>query len=159
MEEYDAFVREEGETESTLGGFSDPQSEITFVRSKLDWDCLDRQPHAGMLAFYRDLLAFRRAHPQNSNCDKSRTRVRFDEDKRWLTIERGDETGARTLLVCNLSAEPQPVPFLDGTWRLALWSGEARYGDALQPAPPERIEGEKDVELAGWGAALHVSES
>ncbi|MBV8856710.1 MAG: malto-oligosyltrehalose trehalohydrolase [Acidobacteria bacterium] len=157
MEEYDSFVREEGETESTLGGFSDPQSEITFVRSKLNWDCLGEQPHAGMLAFYRDLLALRRAHASLSNCDKTRTRVRFDEDRRWLTIERGDETGARAILLSNLSHEARPVPPAEGAWRLALWSGGARYGDALRPAPPARVEGEQSIELAGWGAALYVN--
>ena len=162
MEEYDAFVRGEGETESTLGGFADPQSEKTFVRSKLDWECLSKQPHAGLLALYRDLLALRRAHAQLSNCDKTRTRVRFDEGKRWLTIERGDSAGARAILLCNLSHEARPVPSAEGAWRLALWSGAPRYGDggASHTAPPERIEGEEtEIKLAAWGAALYVSES
>jgi maltooligosyltrehalose trehalohydrolase len=160
MEEYNSFVREEGETESTIGGFSDPQSEITFVRSKLDWECLEKQPHAGMLAFYRDLLALRREHVALSNCDKTRTRVRFDEDRRWLAVERGDESGARAMLLCNLSHEAQPVPSTEGAWRLALWSGDARYGgDTSHAAPPERIDDERTVGLAAWGAAVYVSES
>jgi maltooligosyltrehalose trehalohydrolase len=159
MEEYDAFVREEGETESTIGGFSDPQSENTFARSKLNWESLEKQPHAGMLAFYRDLLALRREHAPLSNCDKTRTRVRFEESRRWLAVERGDESGARAILLCNLSSEPQPVPTAEGTWRRALWSGDARYGDALRPAPSERVEGGQSIELAGWGAALYISET
>ena len=158
-EEYNSFVRAEGETESTIGGFSDPQSEITFVRSKLNWDSLSKEPHAGTLAFYRDLLALRRAHPQLSNCDKTRARVRFDEGRRWLTVERGDETAARAILLCNLSHEAQPVPSAEGAWRLALWSGDARYGDPLRPALPARVEGERAIELAGWGAALYLSET
>ncbi|HEX7318708.1 MAG TPA: malto-oligosyltrehalose trehalohydrolase [Pyrinomonadaceae bacterium] len=159
-EEYTAFVREEGETESTIGGFSDPQSEITFVRSKLNWESLEKQPHAGMLAFYRDLLELRRTHAALSNCDKTRTRVRFDEERRWLAVERGDETGARAILLCNFSPEAQAVPSIDGSWRLELWSGDARYGgDASHTAPPERVEGKHAVELAAWGAALYVSES
>ncbi|HEX8290648.1 MAG TPA: malto-oligosyltrehalose trehalohydrolase [Pyrinomonadaceae bacterium] len=157
-EEYNSFVRGEGETESTIGGFSDPQSEITFVRSKLNWESLERQPHAGMLAFYRDLLALRRAHAPLSNCDKARTRVRFDEERRWLCVERGDEAGGRATLICNLSPEARAVPAAEGAWRLALWSGDARYGDAPQPAPPARAEGGQTVELAGWGAALYISE-
>src|SRR5687768_3032346 len=84
-EEYNSFVRGEGETESTIGGFSDPQSEITFVRSKLNWESLEKAPHAEMLRFYRDLLALRRAHAPLSNCDKTRTRVRLDEERRWLS--------------------------------------------------------------------------
>jgi maltooligosyltrehalose trehalohydrolase len=161
MEEYDSFVRDEGETESTLGGFSDPQAEITFVRSKLDWDSLTRRPHAEMLRFYRDLLAARRAHAPLSNCDKSRTRVRFDEARRWLTVERGDSAGARALLLCNLAGEAQSIPSADGAWRLALWTGDARYGDddASPSPPPEQIDGEQSVELAGWAAAVYINEA
>ena len=158
-EEYISFVRGEGETESTLGGFSDPQSEITFVRSKLDWECLSKQPHSGMLAFYRDLLSLRREHAPLSNCDKTRTRVSFDEGRRWLAVERGDETGARALLVCNLSGEAQAVRPAKGAWQLVLWSGDARYGgDTSHAAPPERIDDERTVELAGWGAALYITD-
>lgn len=160
MAEYDSFVREEGETESTIGGFSDPQSEITFVRSRLNWESLSKQPHAGMLAFYQDLLALRRAHAPLSNCDKTRTRVRFDEERHGLVIERGDESGARALLLCNLSPEARPVSATEGAWQLALWSGAALYGgDTSQAAPPARIGGEHAVELAAWGAAVYVSES
>ena len=158
MEEYDSFVREEGETESTLGGFSDPQSEITFVRSKLDWEALGKSPHAEMLRFYRDLLAHRRAHAPLSNCDKTRTRVRFDEERRWLTVERGDQSGARAFLACNLSPEAQTLPVPAGAWRLALWSNDARYGgDSMLSSPSDRIDGEQTIQLEGWGAAIYVN--
>jgi maltooligosyltrehalose trehalohydrolase len=162
MEEYDSFVRGEGETESTLGGFSDPQAEITFVRSKLDWDSLTKRPHAEMLRFYRDLLALRRAHAPLSNCDKTRTRVSFDEARRRLTIERGDESGARALLLCNLSDEAQSIPLADGAWRLELWNRDARYGgEPSTKTPPQHVnsDGTAEVELDGWGAAIYVSET
>ena len=160
MEEYDSFVRGEGETESTLGGFADPQSEITFVRSKLDWDSLNKSPHAEMLAFYRDLLAARRAHACLSNCDKTRTRVHFDEGRCRLTVERGDESGARAALLCNLSADAQGVTIPEGAWRLALWSDDERYGgDASHDAPLAEVnaDGQTEIELAAWGAALYIS--
>jgi maltooligosyltrehalose trehalohydrolase len=168
MEEYDSFVRGEGETESTIGGFSDPQSEITFVRSKLNWEAPEQSPHAEMLRYYRDLLATRQRYGCLSNCDKEQTRVRFDEQQRWLAIERGDEGsnvggddgrggndgdgdgrgddegddvgGTRALLVCNLAGEAQVVPFAarEGAWRLTLWSGDARYGGDSSQASPPR---------------------
>jgi maltooligosyltrehalose trehalohydrolase len=162
MEEYDSFVRGEGETESTLGGFSDPQSEATFTRSKLDWDSLTKSPHAEMQSFYRDLLALRREHAPLSNCDKTRTRVRFDEARRWLSVERGDESGARAALLCNFSGEAQSLPVPEGAWRLALWTNEPRYGgDSSAKRPPERADadGGAELELAGWGAAVYVSET
>ncbi len=162
MEEYDSFVRVEGETESTLGGFADPQSEKTFTRSKLDWDSLTKSPHAETLRFYRDILALRREHAPLSNCDKTRTRVRFDEARRWLSVERGDESGARAVLLCNFSNGGLSLPLPEGAWRLALWTNDARYGgDSATKQPPERVgvDGVTELELAGWAAALYVSES
>jgi maltooligosyltrehalose trehalohydrolase len=160
MEEYDAFVRGEGETESTLGGFADPQSERTFENSKLDWESPGRSPHAEVLRFYRDLIATRKRYACLSNCDKARARVAFDEERRWLTVERGDARGARALLVCNFDAAAQAVPVVEGAWRLALWSGEARYGGDDAQAPPARVEAADaaEVEIAGWGAAVYVEE-
>jgi maltooligosyltrehalose trehalohydrolase len=160
MEEYDSFVRGEGETESTLGGFADPQSEITFVRSKLNWNLSEKSPHAETLAFYRDALSVRRAHAPLSNCDKTRTRVDFDEARRLLTIERGDESGARAALLCNLDGEAQTVKPPEGAWRLALWTGDVKYGgDPSRPAPPAVInaDAQTEVGLAAWGAAVYVT--
>ncbi|HYH87249.1 MAG TPA: malto-oligosyltrehalose trehalohydrolase [Pyrinomonadaceae bacterium] len=161
MEEYDAFVRAEGETESTLGGFADPQAENTFARSKLDWSLLDESPHAEVLSFYRDLIAIRKRYACLSNCDKTRARVRFDETRRWLTIERGAHDAARALIVCNFDKNTQAVPLADGAWRLALWSGDARYGgDSSLAAPHASIEAanEAQVEVAGWNAVLYTNE-
>ena len=65
------------------------------------------------------------------------------------------------VLACNFRGGAQAVPLPAGTWRLALWSGDAAYGgDAAQPAPPARVEAgsQTEVEVAGWGAALYVSE-
>ena len=160
MEEYDAFVRGEGETESTLGGFADPQSELTFERSKLDWDSPTRSPHAEVLSFYRDLIATRTRYACLSNCDKALTRVAFDEASLWLTVERGDRQGVRALLACNFRGDAQSVPVPAGAWRLALWSGDASYGgDAALAPPPASVEAaaQTEVEVAGWGAALYVN--
>ncbi len=37
----------------------DPNDPETLLRSKLDWDCLDHEPHAGWLRLHRHLLALR----------------------------------------------------------------------------------------------------
>jgi maltooligosyltrehalose trehalohydrolase len=104
------------------GAWADPQAEETFLRSKLRWDSLGRAPHAGMLAFYRALLALRRREPALHNGRKDLTRVRFDEDARWLLVERGDPSGAAVLACANLGRAEARValPPAAGGWRLAL---------------------------------------
>jgi maltooligosyltrehalose trehalohydrolase len=160
-EEYASFVREEGEMQSSVGGFADPQAEQTFLRSKLTWESLGESPQAEVLRFYRDLIATRKRYSCLSNCDKARARVRFDEGRRWLAVERGDADGTRAILLCNFAEAEQsiPVPAGDGaTWQLVIWSGDARYGgDPTRSAPPAHVENATtEITLAGWGAALYI---
>ncbi|HYP51938.1 MAG TPA: malto-oligosyltrehalose trehalohydrolase [Pyrinomonadaceae bacterium] len=162
--EYASFVKEEGEAESAAADFDDPQSPQTFERSKLVWSRLSERPHAGVLEFYGDLIAARREVGALSNSDKTRTRVEFDEGRRWLLVERGDKGGGRALMLCNLSDEAQDILFhaSGGAWRLALWSGEEKYagGEGLgaPPASLDEAAAEKGVRLPAWGAALYVGE-
>jgi 1,4-alpha-glucan branching enzyme/maltooligosyltrehalose trehalohydrolase len=43
-----------------LAAIPDPNLEQTFLRSRLDWGCLNEPSHADMLAYYRTLLGLRR---------------------------------------------------------------------------------------------------
>ncbi|WP_203919901.1 malto-oligosyltrehalose trehalohydrolase [Rugosimonospora africana] len=65
----------------------DPQDPATFARSKLDWAELDRPGHREMLAFYRRLIALRKAWPDLS--DPRLDRIRVHHGDRYLTIRRG----------------------------------------------------------------------
>jgi maltooligosyltrehalose trehalohydrolase len=161
--EYAAFVKDEGETVSAVGGFADPQAPETFEHSKLAWSRLSESPHAEVLNFYRDLIALRKKHSCLSNCDKGLTEVEFDEPRRWLTIRRGDdESGSAAILLCNLAAEAQSIPFpvtQGGEWQLTLWSGAQTYGGPAEQTPPTRFHGSNEqlsIQLAGWQTALYL---
>jgi maltooligosyltrehalose trehalohydrolase len=78
-------------------GIPDPQAPATFERSRLDWDQRDREPHAGLLRWYRDLIALRRAHPAFAEDGLEQVRVRFDESERWLMMRRKE-----LAVACNL---------------------------------------------------------
>jgi malto-oligosyltrehalose trehalohydrolase len=67
----------------------DPQDEATFLRSKLDWSQLDREPYLGILAWYGELIALRRARPELTDPRLDRVTAGFDEDARWLLVRRG----------------------------------------------------------------------
>ena len=83
----------------------DPQDEQTFVRSKLDWSQPGLPAHAEVLAWYRELIALRRAHPELTDPRLHATRVSYDEDARWLVAARG-----RLLIVASLASVPLGVP-------------------------------------------------
>ncbi len=65
----------------------DPQDPETFRRSRLDWSEPTREPHARLLAWYRDLIALRRAHPELRSPDLTQTDVTWQE--RRLRVRRG----------------------------------------------------------------------
>jgi malto-oligosyltrehalose trehalohydrolase len=83
----------------------DPQDEQTFLRSKLDWTQLDRDPHLGILAWYRELIALRRARPELTDPRLDRVHADFDEDARWIMVCRG-----RLRIVANLGSQAAQLP-------------------------------------------------
>ncbi|MBV9857581.1 MAG: malto-oligosyltrehalose trehalohydrolase [Streptosporangiaceae bacterium] len=83
----------------------DPQDKATFLRSKLDWEQPGREPHRGLLAWYRELIALRRARPELTDPKLSGVRADYDEDARWLVLWRG-----RLRIAANLGGAPARLP-------------------------------------------------
>ena len=73
----------------------DPQDERTFVRSRLKWEEIAEPEHAGVLGWYRELIALRKSAEDFVTGD---TKVEFSEKDRWLTMLRG-----RYLTAINLA--------------------------------------------------------
>jgi maltooligosyltrehalose trehalohydrolase len=76
----------------------DPEKRETLERSKLNWSELNEGEHAEMLAWYRELIRLRRTTPALNEGEPGHTRVRFDQQEMWFSIERGNVT-----LRCNLA--------------------------------------------------------
>ncbi|WP_018879546.1 malto-oligosyltrehalose trehalohydrolase [Thioalkalivibrio sp. ALE9] len=95
--EFAAFRRD-----TDAGSIPNPQSRETFERSRLDWDELAHEPHAGILEWYRALIALRHAHPAFADDRLEGIEARFDEAARWLIVHR---PGLR--VACNLHPAPQ----------------------------------------------------
>jgi malto-oligosyltrehalose trehalohydrolase len=103
-------VREGRRSEFAAHGWAgadvpDPEDPQTFERSKLDWSQPGAQPHAGLLAWYRELIALRRSRPELTDPRLDEVQVRFDEDARWLVVTRG-----RLMIVASLGDVPLEVP-------------------------------------------------
>lgn len=64
----------------------DPQDRATFLRSKLDWNEPAREPHRGLLEWYRELIRLRKAVP---DVHEGRVDVSYDEDAGWFRSGRG----------------------------------------------------------------------
>ncbi|UYQ66712.1 malto-oligosyltrehalose trehalohydrolase [Streptomyces peucetius] len=102
----------------------DPQDPATRERSCLDRSEREREPHAGLLAWHRELIALRRALPDLTDPDLAAVKVAFDEQARWLAYRRGD-----LRVAVNLAKEPAAIA-LGGGGRVAAAWGEV--------SPPDR---------------------
>jgi maltooligosyltrehalose trehalohydrolase len=76
----------------------DPQDPATFERSRLDWSEPEREPHARLLTWYRELLALRRQRPDLRDPRLDRVSVTW-QDRRLRSVR-----GACTVLV-NLAGD------------------------------------------------------
>jgi maltooligosyltrehalose trehalohydrolase len=87
----------------------DPQAAETFQRSKLNWAERTQEPHASLLDWHRKLIRGRRGLSALHDGALDRVRVRYDEQARWLVMERGPVSVA-----CNVGAAPRTVSLTDG---------------------------------------------
>jgi maltooligosyltrehalose trehalohydrolase len=113
----------------------DPQALETFQRSKLDWSEMNKAHHKELLEWHRRLVSLRRASPSLTDGRLDRVNVRFDEEDRWLVMERGP-----VAVACNFRRQGQRVKLAVGEWEVKLTSedGVAVRGDVLQ-LPPESV--------------------
>ncbi|MDT0468719.1 malto-oligosyltrehalose trehalohydrolase [Streptomyces gibsoniae] len=105
----------------------DPQDPATRDRSCLDWSEPAGEPHARVLAWYRELIALRHAQSDLMDPDLEDVKVAYDEDARWFAFRRGD-----VRVAVNLAEEPA---------RIHLGLPHARVLAAWEPVQPPDEEG------------------
>lgn len=67
----------------------DPEDRATFTRSKLNWEEIEQGNHKDMLEWVRSLIHLRRTTPALNDGDMGHTRVHWNEESRWLLMDRG----------------------------------------------------------------------
>ena len=87
----------------------DPEKPETFRRSKLKWNEINQGEHAEMLEWYRALIHLRRTEPSLNDGEPRQTRVLYDQQEMWFSIERGD-IGFH----CNLGDKERLFPLPKG---------------------------------------------
>lgn len=117
----------------------DPQDPATRDRSCLDWSEQQREPHARLHAWYRELIALRRSLPDLCDPDLATVRTACDDEARWLALRRGD-----LRIAVNLDEKPATIPLGGGRHRggggrvLAAWLPvDAPGADGALHLPPE----------------------
>lgn len=133
----------------------DPQDVETFLRSKLDRRRISAEPHARLLALYRQLIRLRKRLPALARLSKDpeALEARADEKNEVLTlVRRGPKRRNDLFVVFHFGLAPRraAVAFPAGRWGKLLdsedaaWTGEASAGRTL----PDTLHSTGRVTLA-----------
>jgi maltooligosyltrehalose trehalohydrolase len=118
----------------------DPQSEQTFLASRLDWSEVTREPHASVRRLYTDLLALRRDEPTIGGAADSRLEITAGDEaslilrrrapggQDWLIVVRLTGGGTVGLGRDRLAAPPGPE-----SWAVVLTTEDRRYETDARP--------------------------
>ncbi len=68
----------------------DPQDKAVFERSHLNWDEVNEGQHKEVLDWYKQLIKLRRSSTALINGHLDEVETYFDEDAKWLTMQRGE---------------------------------------------------------------------
>src|SRR5580704_7192887 len=107
----------------------DPESEETFLRSKLDWQEVPKASHQHTLALYRKCLGLRSSDPILQRCDRSEWSVWHEGD--FLFLRYGPESGPARIIVAHFASAKCQVSMQHSTgpqWETMLSSNGTAFG-------------------------------
>jgi maltooligosyltrehalose trehalohydrolase len=120
----------------TTDDVPDPQDPATRQAGVLDWAEIDKPQPAQLLAWYRDLIALRRAEPALRDDDLRAVSVEIGDDgpgRGRLRLHRGD-----LQVIANFGPDPVTVGVPAPAELLLAWGGAA-LADPAQPADPAQL--------------------
>lgn len=137
----------------------DPQSEKTFLQSKLSWGERKNEKKASLLDFHKTLIAMRSAVPAFISHDKHGTEAFTGKEEKAVFVRRW-KNASHALVVLNFNRADTGLflPLPDGEWVKTLDSSDPAWAGP-GPTLPQRIKaGEKDVVIRASSAAVFVRE-
>src|SRR6202167_1790929 len=134
------------------GDIPDPQSEATFLDSKLNWDLQTVGHHRILWHFYQELLRIRRTVPPLAELDKNAMEVTALADGKVLLVRRW-KAASQALIVCHFcqASTELLLPIPRGRWHRTLDSAEQPRGDKACETPAViESDGEVSLGLNPW---------
>ena len=138
------------------GEVPDPQSEDTFIRSRLRWNAVSQGRHAVMLRFYQALIQLRKSVPALQACDKrAMSVIRLAGGVLQLERRFRDST---VLCLMNFSAREENIsPQTDAARLLKKLDSSAAAWQGPGSAAPETLSGagQKTIQLRPWQFVIY----
>jgi maltooligosyltrehalose trehalohydrolase len=135
----------------------DPQAEETFLRSKLNFELRQRDRHARLCSYYRELLRLRRDVPALALLSREHMSVVSDGEAKVLVVRRWRDCDEAVLVLCLSETDVDfRMPAPAGRWLKLLDSADLAW---LGPGTllPDRIDahGTADLMLKARSVVLY----
>jgi maltooligosyltrehalose trehalohydrolase len=148
--------REEFSQFSWTQDIADPQSEDSFLCSKLNWELQTDGRHRILWLFYQELLRLRRDVPALARLDKNTLEISSFRDKKTLLLRRWDGSSS-AIAAFHFSEESRKLtlPIPPGPWQKQLNSAEERWAGKGSQAPANlESTGEIQLTFGPWNFLL-----
>lgn len=126
--------REEFAFLHTCDEVPDPIARETYEGCKLDWGCLEREPHRTVLRFYKRLIGLRKSLPALARLDRAGMEMTVSSGTcfflRRRSLGTGDVPAGEIAAFLNYGAEAARCALRtqEGRWELVLDSADAEWG-------------------------------
>ena len=106
----------------------DPQSEKTFLESKLKWEKREQGKHKVLYEFYRTLITLRTSIPALTYRDKDNMEVHGLENEKVIIIKRWHQKSQVLIILnCNDKDSEFHLSTSEGKWKLVLDSSHKQW--------------------------------
>ncbi len=139
----------------------DPQSEATFLRSRIDWIKRNEGKHKNILDFYKALIGLRKKIPALSVLDKDNIEVREDEKEKTIFMKRWNYRNKSDVFVVfnfNKSEARLTVTPNKGTWKKVLDSSHEKW-NGPGALTPETIVDQDEITIKSYSLVLYEKEN
>ena len=143
------------------GAPPNPQSEETFLNSKVDWEKRQVGSHKILLNFYNRIIRARKEIPALSNLDKMHLAISVFETERVVCTRRwtdAHDSSVMCIFSFNSDIISLRVSFPDGTWKKVLDSSDTVWkgpGSLI----PEQLNAGREITLNGHSVVLFAKAS
>jgi maltooligosyltrehalose trehalohydrolase len=137
---------------SAIGSIPDPQNLSTFTNSQLNWQERAQQPHAEVLALYRDLIKLRKTEPalqkkfnasfQVEALGRNTLALKREVDDKFSLLIVACLKGQESIVLGNHSITQPPV---GKQWALLWKTEDKKYTDT--PSGPETTNETENIVL------------
>ncbi|MFZ0455141.1 MAG: malto-oligosyltrehalose trehalohydrolase [Ignavibacteriaceae bacterium] len=135
--------REEFLSFNWIDEVSDPQSEQTFISSKLNWELVNEGQHKILLNFYKYLIKIRKINKAFFSFDRKNFEIIGNEKDKIVILSRWwKENKITSIINFNNEAVTALIPFSGGKWRKILDSADIVW-DGTGTSTPDKLLGKE----------------